>query len=355
VTTLAGSGSEGYSDGNGISASFYQPYGVAVDESENVYVADSGNRRIRKITPSGTVTTLAGSGSGGYSDGSGTSASFSYPYGVAVDGSGNVYVADASNGRICKIFFDTDTDGDGLGDWVELNTTGTDPKKADTDGDGMSDAAEDADGDGLSNVVEVYTTGTDPKKADMDMDGLSDGLEVNTYGSDPQSIDTDGDGYSDSFETLNLKSSPLASNDVSAFTPVRNPKNPDEDNAGYDVENAGVGYVGQEYEIGTTEISNLMYARFLNAIAKTDTLYGLYNTYMGTDASGGIVRAGANGNYSYTVKTGFENRPVNFVSVYDTFRYINWLHNGMPANDIQDSSRFFAIFSGRQGFLACQR
>jgi len=213
-----------------------------------------------------------------------------------------------------------------LCDWVEITTYGTDPKKNDTDGDGLSDAAE------------INTNGTDPKKSDTDGDGLSDREEINTYGSNPKSIDTDGDGYSDSFETLNLKSSPLASNDVPAFTPVGNPKNPDEDNAGYDVENAGVGYVGQEYEIGTTEVSNLMYARFLNAIAKTDTLYGLYNTYMGTDASGGIVRAGANGNYSYTVKTGFENRPVNYVSVYDTFRYINWLHNGMPTTGIQDSS-----------------
>ena len=103
VTTLAGSGIQGYADGNGTSASFSAPAGVAVDGVGNVYVADSSNNRIRKITPSGIVSTLAGSGSSGYADGNGTSAEFNSPWGVAVDGSGNVYVADSSNHRIRKI------------------------------------------------------------------------------------------------------------------------------------------------------------------------------------------------------------------------------------------------------------
>ena len=78
------------------------PYGVAVDGAGNVYVADTVNHRIRKITTSGVVSTLAGSSSG-YTDGTGTSAKFSYPSGVAVDGAGNVYVADTYNHRIRKI------------------------------------------------------------------------------------------------------------------------------------------------------------------------------------------------------------------------------------------------------------
>ncbi|MDP6772479.1 MAG: Ig-like domain-containing protein, partial [Anaerolineales bacterium] len=103
VTTLAGSGYEGSANGTGTAASFRLPSGIAVDGSGNVYVADHTNNRIRKITSAGVVTTLAGSGSEGSADGTGTAASFYYPAGVAVDGSGNVYVAGHGNHLIRKI------------------------------------------------------------------------------------------------------------------------------------------------------------------------------------------------------------------------------------------------------------
>jgi streptogramin lyase len=104
VTTLAGTGSTGAVNGNGTSASFNYPYGVAVDGSGNVYVADTVNHLIRKISPSGVVTTLAGTvGNSGAVNANGTSASFYFPFGVAVDGSGNVYVADQGNHLIRKI------------------------------------------------------------------------------------------------------------------------------------------------------------------------------------------------------------------------------------------------------------
>jgi serine/threonine protein kinase len=105
VSTLAGlAGSHGSEDGIGNSARFWAPFGVAVDNSGNVYVSDTLNNTIRKISVSGTVTTLAGKARDpGSDDGIGTVARFRNPWGVAVDGSGNIYVADSSNDQIRKI------------------------------------------------------------------------------------------------------------------------------------------------------------------------------------------------------------------------------------------------------------
>lgn len=103
VTTLAGSGKAGSANGSGTAASFNGPRSVAVDVIGNVYVADANNNLIRKIDPTGVVTTLAGSGAKGNASGSAATASFNYPSGVAVDAAGNVYVADALNNLVRKI------------------------------------------------------------------------------------------------------------------------------------------------------------------------------------------------------------------------------------------------------------
>jgi len=103
VSTFAGTDSEGFADGTGTAAQFNHPLGVAVDSEGNIYVADYGNHRIRKITPAGVVSTFAGTGTEGFADGTGNTAQFNTPPGVAVDSSGNVYVADANNHLIRKI------------------------------------------------------------------------------------------------------------------------------------------------------------------------------------------------------------------------------------------------------------
>jgi sugar lactone lactonase YvrE len=103
VTTLAGTArTPGSANGTGTAAQFYQPEGVAADSVGNVYVTDSLNFTIRKITPSGVVTTFAGTpGKAGTADGTSASAQFGFPQGITIDGSNNVYVTDA--GLIRKI------------------------------------------------------------------------------------------------------------------------------------------------------------------------------------------------------------------------------------------------------------
>jgi hypothetical protein len=103
-STLAGSVSTGSADGTGAAARFSGPSGVAADSVGNFYVTDSGNNTIRKITPVGLVTTIAGlAGVKGSADGTGTNASFYLPTGIAADSNGNLYVADEFNDTIRKI------------------------------------------------------------------------------------------------------------------------------------------------------------------------------------------------------------------------------------------------------------
>lgn len=105
VTTLAGlAGSTGAVDGTGSAARFNSPRGVAVDSSGDFYVADTGNHTIRKVTPAGVVTTVAGlAGSWGTADGTGSGARFNSPGVVAVGGAGNLYVADSDNNTVRKV------------------------------------------------------------------------------------------------------------------------------------------------------------------------------------------------------------------------------------------------------------
>ena len=103
VSTIAGTGQEGYADGPGRSAQLSSPEGLTVDAQGTIYVAEFGGQRIRKISPSGTVSTLAGSGVRGYADGAGSAAQFYGACGVAIDAHGDLLVADAGNYCVRKV------------------------------------------------------------------------------------------------------------------------------------------------------------------------------------------------------------------------------------------------------------
>jgi hypothetical protein len=103
VSTYAGTGAAGYLDGSLSGAKFNSPFDICIDDSGNIYISDFNNQRIREIRINGTVITIAGNGTAGYLDASGTSAEFNYPRGLCIDKNRNLYVADSWNHRIRKI------------------------------------------------------------------------------------------------------------------------------------------------------------------------------------------------------------------------------------------------------------
>ena len=107
ITTVAGNGTAGFSgdDGPATSASLNNPFSVFVDGSGNIYIGDASNHRIRKVDTSGSISTVAGNGIAGFSGDAGpaTSASLNIPHGVFVDGLDNIYIVDLSNNRIRKV------------------------------------------------------------------------------------------------------------------------------------------------------------------------------------------------------------------------------------------------------------
>jgi NHL repeat len=126
IYTVAGTGAAGFSGdgGKAASAALNTPAGLAVDGAGNLYIADTGNHRIRKVSPAGVITTIAGTGSGGFSGDGGpaTAAQLFSPVGIALDGRGGLYVADLGNNRVRRIAPDGTTStvaGNGVDDQTE--------------------------------------------------------------------------------------------------------------------------------------------------------------------------------------------------------------------------------------------
>ena len=194
VSTLAGSGASGFADGDGINAKFYFPKGIALDASGNIYVADDINHRIRKVTPTGTVTTIAGSTSGS-DDGDGINAKFHGPRGVALDAAGNIYVADAGNhrirmitpsGTVSTIAGSTLGVTEGIGTAAKFNT----PSGITVDGSGNIYVADDEN----ERIRKITTNGTVSTLAGGFLQGFTDGVGGNAQFRSPTGLAIDASG-----------------------------------------------------------------------------------------------------------------------------------------------------------------
>ena len=104
------------------------------------------------------------------------------------------------------------------------------------------------------------------------------------------------------------------------------------------------GAVNYTYQIGKYEVTNAQYCEFLNAVASTDT-YSLYHTNM-SGTYGGISQSGSSGNLEYSVKNGWENKPVNWVSWYDSIRFVNWMQNGQGSGDTETGAYTITDWDG---------
>ena len=105
-------------------------------------------------------------------------------------------------------------------------------------------------------------------------------------------------------------------------------------NLGNANDSTGFGGVSYDYRIGTTEVTNAQYVDFLNAKAASDPLR-LYNALMGSNIRGGITQSGVSGGFTYATRADMANKPVNFVSWYDSIRFANWLNNGQGIGDTE--------------------
>ncbi len=194
VTTVAGTGDNGSANGTGTSASFYEPQGITTDGT-NLYVAGNKTNLIRKIVIStGAVTTLAGTGSSGYANGTGTSASFNYPGGITTDGT-NLYVADYGNSVIRQIVISTGvvTTLAGTGSTGSSNGTGTAasfnlPDGITTDGTNLYV------GDTSNHLIRqiVISTGVVTTLAGTGSSGSANGTGTSASFNYPHGITTDG-------------------------------------------------------------------------------------------------------------------------------------------------------------------
>jgi sugar lactone lactonase YvrE len=196
VTTLAGKGQAGFANGNGTTAMFRSPVDAAVDATGNVYVSDLNNHSIRKIAPDGNVTSVAGGPSAGFADGSRTEAQFNHPRGIVVDRGGNIFVVDMANHSIRKISpagIVTTFAGDGRRGFRDGDATQarfTNPRGLTIDREGNLYVAD----TGNNAIRKISTTGQVTTVAGIAAAGYRDGLRAAARFYEPRGVAVDKNG-----------------------------------------------------------------------------------------------------------------------------------------------------------------
>ena len=196
VSTYAGTGVGGSLDGPALNATFYRPFGLELDSSGNLYVTDTVNHKIRIIYSNGTVSTYAGTGASGSLDGPALNATFNHPRGLELDSSGNLYVTDTVNHKI-RIIYSNGTvstyAGTGVGgslDGPALNATFNHPRGLELDSSGNLYVT-----DTVNHKIRIiYSNGTVSTYAGTGVGGSLDGPALNATFSYPLGLELDSSG-----------------------------------------------------------------------------------------------------------------------------------------------------------------
>ena len=196
VSTYAGTGAYGSLDGPALNATFYRPFGLELDSSGNLYVTDTVNHKIRIIYSNGTVSTYAGTGASGSLDGPALNATFNHPIGLELDSSGNLYVADRDKHKIRIIYSNgtvstyAGTGAYGSLDGPALNATFSNPLGLELDSSGNLYVAD----RGKHKIRIIYSNGTVSTFAGTGVGGSLDGPALNATFYHPRGLELDSSG-----------------------------------------------------------------------------------------------------------------------------------------------------------------
>lgn len=313
VTTLAGSGTQGGNDGLGVAASFSMPVGMAVDSSGNVFVADNGNHKIRKITPTGTVTTFAGSGTAGAADGAASLAQFKNPSGLAIDAVGNVYVTENSKVRKITPAGVVSTLA-GNGTLGNTNGTGANARFHSPTGVAVSKEGIVYIVDrGNNNIRKIEGAGVVTTLAGSGAEGSADGAGVNASFNYPQGITVDSNGAIYVADTRNNKIRRITSAGVvSTF-------------AGTGIQGSvdGISTVStfnNPYSLTVSVDGNLYVADTSNNKVRKITLEGEVSTIAGSGVRGSDDGLGPVATFKYTEGIAGDSNGILYVADYDNHK-----------------------------------